>query len=160
MVLKRIPKSQNNTYLMPHHSSGIQTPHLGFLKRRTFSKQSRNGSSSFDAIIPAAPPTSPRRHFASSLPICSDRVMPSTPIGSNSDDINHVNNTITTSSYGLNEPPEEKDLTLAEVCERVHGKVEAFLNREPKNERVRNVQAQTRRSLGCIEEALRKYRYV
>jgi hypothetical protein len=38
--------------------------------------------------------------------------------------------------------------------------VEAFLHAEPKTERVRAVQTQTRRSLNVIEEALRKYRYV
>jgi FAD synthetase len=53
-----------------------------------------------------------------------------------------------------------EDLNLPEVCARIHGKVEAFLHAEPKTERVRAVQTQTRRSLNVIEEALRKYRYV
>ena len=54
----------------------------------------------------------------------------------------------------------EEDLSLPEVCERIHGRVEAFLSAEPKSERVRAAQAQTRRSLNVIEEALRKYRCV
>ena len=83
--------------------------------------------------------------------------MPGTPIGTNSDDTNHVHNSITTSSSYVNDA---EGLTFPEVCERVYGKVEAFLNKEAKSERVKAVQEQTRTSLNVIEEALRKYRYV
>lgn len=55
---------------------------------------------------------------------------------------------------------EEKYMSFPEACEKVHAKVETFLNREPKNERVKAVQLQTRRSLGVIGEALERYRYV
>lgn len=81
--------------------------------------------------------------------------MPSSPSGVYSDDRNHPNHD-TIASYQT----VENDLTFAEVCARVHGRVEAFLNAEPKTERVRAVQAQTRTSLNVVEEALRKYRYV
>ena len=77
--------------------------------------------------------------------------MPSTPPGVTCDDRNGESHVSIT--------PEE-DLNLPEVCARIHGKVEAFLNAEPKSEKVRAAQAQTRRSLNVIEEALRKYRYV
>ena len=78
--------------------------------------------------------------------------MPSSLPGVNGDDTNHANHASITSF------PEESSRSLAEVCEKVHGKVEAFLNAEPKTERVRAAQAQTRRSLNVIEEALRRYR--
>lgn len=48
---------------------------------------------------------------------------------------------------------------LPELCEQVYDKVEAFLNIDAKTERVRNVQQQSRRTLGVFEEALEKYRY-
>ena len=75
--------------------------------------------------------------------------------GVNSDDTNDINHASIT-------PPsaDDSNLTFAEVCERIHGKVEAFLSAEPKNERVKNVQAQTRRGLNVIAEALERYRYV
>ena len=76
--------------------------------------------------------------------------MPSSLPGVNSDDRPLENGTSITS---------EEDLSLPEVCARIHGKVEAFLNGESKSERVRAAQAQTRRSLNVIGEALRKYRY-
>jgi FAD synthetase len=83
--------------------------------------------------------------------------MPSSLSGVSNDDSKPTSNgEITTSSY----PNDEEDLTFPEVCERVHGKVEAFLDKEAKSERVKAVQEQTRRSLNVIEEALRKYRYV
>jgi FAD synthetase len=47
---------------------------------------------------------------------------------------------------------------LPELCAAIHKKVETFLNAEPKNERVRAVQAQSRIGLAVIEEALRRYR--
>lgn len=47
---------------------------------------------------------------------------------------------------------------LPELCARVNQKVEAFLNTEGGNERVKGVQAQCRLSLQVIEEALQRYR--
>ena len=83
--------------------------------------------------------------------------MPSSSSGVNGDDTNPaINGEIATSSYSN----DEEDLTFPEVCARVHGKVEAFLNKEAKDQRVRAVQEQTRTSLNVIGEALRKYRYV
>jgi FAD synthetase len=79
--------------------------------------------------------------------------MPSSFSGVNSDDKNHANHVSITSSS-----VEGAELSFAEVCEKVHGKVDAFLDAEPKTERVRAVQAQTRRSLNVIEQALRRYR--
>lgn len=49
-------------------------------------------------------------------------------------------------------------LPLPELCARVHARVESFLNKEPKTERMRGTQAQTRISLAVIEEALERYR--
>lgn len=48
--------------------------------------------------------------------------------------------------------------SLAEQCERVHKRVCELLERPPGSERVRQVQQQTRISLGVIGEALEKYR--
>lgn len=47
---------------------------------------------------------------------------------------------------------------LSEQCERVHKRVCEMLEKEPGSERVRQVQQQTRLSLGVIGEALEKYR--
>lgn len=47
---------------------------------------------------------------------------------------------------------------LPELCARIHKKLESFLSAEPRNERTRAVQAQSRISLKVIEEALQKYR--
>ncbi len=55
---------------------------------------------------------------------------------------------------------QERAPALPELCARIHEKVEAFLNAEPRNERLRAVQAQSRISLDVIEEALQKYRSV
>lgn len=47
--------------------------------------------------------------------------------------------------------------SLAEQCERVHKRVWELLKREPGTSRVREVQRQTRISLGVIGEALERY---
>lgn len=49
---------------------------------------------------------------------------------------------------------------LAEACRNVHGRVYEFLERKPRSERIEQVQRMTRESLGVIEEALDKFRYV
>lgn len=49
---------------------------------------------------------------------------------------------------------------LPQLCAQIHCKVYAFLNTESKDERVKAVQRQSRISLGVIEEALQRYRYV
>ncbi|KAK5720789.1 3'-phosphoadenosine 5'-phosphosulfate sulfotransferase [Elasticomyces elasticus] len=46
---------------------------------------------------------------------------------------------------------------LPELCAKVHQKLEAFLKKEPATERVRQVQEQSRTSLGILEEALQRY---
>ncbi|OQO09418.1 hypothetical protein B0A48_04816 [Cryoendolithus antarcticus] len=46
---------------------------------------------------------------------------------------------------------------LPDICAKVDGRVEAFLNTEPRNERTRHVQEQTRASLKIIQEALERY---
>lgn len=48
--------------------------------------------------------------------------------------------------------------SLSEQCERVHRRVCDLLERPPGSERVRQVQQQTRISLGVIGQALEKYR--
>lgn len=56
---------------------------------------------------------------------------------------------------------QEPPLPLKETCRRVHDRVQEFLKREYQDgERLRDVQVQTRRSLGVIGEALKRYRYV
>lgn len=47
---------------------------------------------------------------------------------------------------------------LSEQCERVHKRVCELLEKQPGSEGVRQVQQQTRISLGVIGEALEKYR--
>lgn len=47
---------------------------------------------------------------------------------------------------------------LRAFCSELHAKVEAFLQEDVKTERLRSVQAQTRKSLAIIQEALDKYR--
>lgn len=49
---------------------------------------------------------------------------------------------------------------LAEACRNVHDRVYEFLERKPRSERIEQVQRMTRESLGVIEEALEKFRYV
>lgn len=71
--------------------------------------------------------------------------------GATSDDKTHPN-TSAISSITHNPPP-----TLPEICAQIHEKVYAFLHAEPKDERVKAVQAQSRISLGVIEEALKRY---
>jgi len=73
--------------------------------------------------------------------------------GATSDDKTHQS-TQTIGSITQNLPP-----TLPEICAQIHEKVYAFLNAEPKDERTKAVQAQSRTSLGVIEEVLRRYRY-
>lgn len=56
---------------------------------------------------------------------------------------------------------QEPPLPLEETCKRVYERVQEFLKKEyTDGERLRNVQIQTRRSLGVIGEALARYRYV
>lgn len=49
---------------------------------------------------------------------------------------------------------------LLELCAKVHAKVDAFLKREPKTERLRSVQEQSKLSLSILEETLERYRCV
>lgn len=51
-------------------------------------------------------------------------------------------------------------LPLPELCARIHARVTAFLDDEPKNDQIRAVQEETRTSLKVIEEALGRYRSV
>jgi hypothetical protein len=51
-------------------------------------------------------------------------------------------------------------LPLSEICARVRERVDAFLAEEPATEQLRSVQEQTRISLGVLDEALRRYKYV
>ncbi|KAK5165177.1 3'-phosphoadenosine 5'-phosphosulfate sulfotransferase [Saxophila tyrrhenica] len=52
---------------------------------------------------------------------------------------------------------QQPPLPLPELCAQIHDRVHAFLNAEPKDDRVRAVQRQSRISLGVIEEALKRY---
>ena len=47
--------------------------------------------------------------------------------------------------------------SLPTICAQVHDRLEAFLASEPKTERLRGVQEQSRVSLRVIDEALQKY---
>lgn len=58
----------------------------------------------------------------------------------------------TSNSTHLNSP------SLPLICTKVNERLEAFLASEPKTERLRGVQEQSRLSLRIIEEALEKYR--
>ena len=83
--------------------------------------------------------------------------MPESLPGVQGDDSNHVTNSvpsITPNAAQEETPPP----ALPALCAQIHEKVERFLNSEPKTERIKNAQAQSRRSLECIEEALRRYR--
>jgi FAD synthetase len=51
-------------------------------------------------------------------------------------------------------------LPFHELCTRIHDRIAAFLAAEHVSNRVKNVQEQTRISLGVISEALEKYRLV
>jgi hypothetical protein len=55
---------------------------------------------------------------------------------------------------------QEQTPALPALCAQIHELVETFLHTEPRNERIRAVQAQSRISLDVIEEALQKYRWV
>ena len=48
--------------------------------------------------------------------------------------------------------------SLPDICAQVHERLETFLASEPRNERLRSVQEQSRLSLRIIEEALERYR--
>jgi FAD synthetase len=50
--------------------------------------------------------------------------------------------------------------SFRDVCFELRDKVEAFLAEEQKTTLLRDVQAQVRVSIGVVEEALDKYRYV
>lgn len=78
--------------------------------------------------------------------------MPEVPIGGPGED-DQIDGADTIAPDPNAPPP------LAELCAGVHRKLEAFLNAEPKNERVRAVQEQSRKSLEVIGEALNMYRY-
>jgi FAD synthetase len=58
-----------------------------------------------------------------------------------------------TSTISQSDPP-----SLPVICAQVHDRLETFLAAEPKTERIRAVQEQSRLSLRIIEEALEKYR--
>ena len=47
---------------------------------------------------------------------------------------------------------------LPEQCAKVYAKVQAFLESEPRNARLKELQRQTRSSLATIAEALERYR--
>lgn len=49
-------------------------------------------------------------------------------------------------------PPDTRDLT--ELCVKTHKRLEAFLTAETKDDRIRAVQGQSRKSLKVIGEAL------
>jgi len=53
-----------------------------------------------------------------------------------------------------------KSSSLPVTCAEVNTRVEAFLNAEPKTDRIRKVQEQSRLSLRILGEALDRYRYV
>ena len=65
------------------------------------------------------------------------------------------------------QPPEDQqsplqngDATaLRTLCAQLHEKVNSFLNEDVKTERLRATQAQTRRSLAVIQEALDRYEF-
>ncbi|KAF2772808.1 adenine nucleotide alpha hydrolases-like protein [Teratosphaeria nubilosa] len=59
-------------------------------------------------------------------------------------------NTPTITQYPI--PP-----ALPELCAKVHERVDAFLKSNPESERLRSVQAQSKISLGVLEEALERY---
>lgn len=50
--------------------------------------------------------------------------------------------------------------SLRETCADVHDRVSRFLNAEPRNEKERRTQSQSKIALQVIEEALQKYEYV
>lgn len=50
--------------------------------------------------------------------------------------------------------------SLDEQCHGLYDRVSAFLAEDAQSQLLRNVQEQSRTSLGAIEEALRRYRYV
>ena len=52
------------------------------------------------------------------------------------------------------------DHPLRKLCTAVHDRIEAFLQEDVPTERLRKVQAQTRISLGIIQEALDRYRSI
>ena len=62
----------------------------------------------------------------------------------------------------IHEPPVKDFLmpteALPERCAKVHAKVQALLDAEPRTQRLEQVQRQTRISLAVIAEALERYR--
>ena len=48
---------------------------------------------------------------------------------------------------------------LRQLCSALHSRITTFLQEDVKTERLKAVQAQTRRSLAIIQEALDKYGY-
>lgn len=64
-------------------------------------------------------------------------------------------NTPTTNSHTHEQQQQD---SLPVICSKIHQRLEAFLASEPRNERLRGVQEQSRLSLRIIEEALDRYR--
>lgn len=54
----------------------------------------------------------------------------------------------------------DEQLSLPDLCARIHRKVHVFLATPPRDEQMRSVQEQTKVSLGVIEDALKRYEYV
>ena len=50
-------------------------------------------------------------------------------------------------------------ITLSEVCADMHSRVSAFLSANPKSNIIKSTQEQTRKSLDCIDKALKDYEY-
>jgi FAD synthetase len=64
-------------------------------------------------------------------------------------------------AFGFAEPlVTDTPLPFPEQCARIHDRIDAFLHEEQVSDRTRSVQEQTRISLGVIEKALDRYRWV
>jgi hypothetical protein len=59
--------------------------------------------------------------------------------------------------YGDHDFLPRKQMPLAQLATRIRARVDRFLTQEPKNEQIRSVQMQTKKSLEVIKQALDRY---
>ena len=78
--------------------------------------------------------------------------MPETPIGGAHSESNGDRKTTIADIINQHDSP-----SLPVLCSQIHEKLEAFLNTDSNDERIRAVQAKSRESLGVIEGALSSY---
>lgn len=129
--------------IQPHMQVFSKTPHFGWSRMGLHVIVTRNITCYFCRCAQSHPAATP-------FTLCGRRVMPETPVGAHGD-----SNGIAAEINVNHAPPL---LPLPELCANIHQRLEAFLNAEPRDQRMRAVQEQSRKSLEVIEEALRRYR--